>query len=301
VTRRGDSLPPRALAAFLEGEVTRSEAAAIEAHMRGSESARRHLEQLDEIRGSLARLPEATDESQVATMAELWRALEAAPAGRRPQRPRWSCRVRTSAWLGMGACAAFATALLVFGAFSPSRSAFVASPGGSDGDAPASEFLVKAANADPDDRWVSIEVLRIESDGVAAPLSSRGIHAGDKLVFRHANGGPEPFGFLTVFAVDAAKKIHWYYPAYETVGADPVSVSITGDDRAVALPDAIEHQLVAGPLVFYGVFTRAPLRVLDVERSVEAILARQGWNPRMPPRLPIDASGQHIVSATVVP
>jgi len=299
MTRRRDSLPRHALAAYFEGEVTPSEAVDIEAHVRDTASARHHLEQLDEIRRTLGRLPDSSEESDAAAMAELWRAVEAASVAPHSRPSRWSRRLRTRAWLGAGACAALAALLLVRDAASPASSR---SSARSAAEAPAGEFRGKDAAAIPDDRWVHIEVLRVEADGVARPLPGRGIvHAGDRLVFRYASGGPDPFGFLMVFAVDSAKEIHWYYPAYETAGTDPSSVSISGDRRGAALPDAIEHQLPAGPLTFYGVFTRAPLHVFDVERRIEAALALQGWDPGRPPRLPIPASGQHLVDATVAP
>jgi hypothetical protein len=238
-------------------------------------------------------------------MAELWRAVDSAPSARPSPPSRRSRGGRTRAWLGAGACAALAALLLVRDASSPSGSEGSSGSGSSarsGADAPAGEFRGKDAAAVPDDRWVHIEVLHVEADDVARPLPGRGIvHAGDRLVFRYASGGPDRFGFLMVFAVDSAKEIHWYYPAYETAGTDPSSVSISGDHQGAALPDAIEHPLPAGPLTFYGVFTRAPLHVLDVERRVEAMLAQQGWDPRLPPRLPIPASGQHLVGATVVP
>lgn len=280
MTRRQDSLPPHALAAYLEREVTPSEAALIEAHVRDSGSLRRHLEQLEEIRRSLTRVPEPATSDAAATEA-LWRAIDAAPVPRAARAP-WP-GLRAIAGLGAAACAAL-VALLILRA------------------APASEFRSKAAASTPDDRWVHIEVLRVDTDGAARPLPGRGaVHAADRLVFRYANGGPDPFGFLMVFGIDAAGEIHWYYPAYETAGGDPPSLPIQRSGGPVSLPDAIEHELAAGPIVFYGVFTRTALRVLDVERRVETTLAVQGWDPRRPPRLPIEDSGQHLVGATVAP
>lgn len=285
MTRHRDPLPPHALAAYLEGEVTPSETAIIEAHLRDSGAARGRLDQLDEIRRTLARLPEDPDEPLA--QAALWRAVDAAPARPRAVRSPW-----WRALLGFGAAAcATLCAVLLLRAFTPP-----VVPVAHD-----SEFQRKAAAAIPDDRWVHIEVLRVATDGTARPLPGGVVRAGDKLVFRYASGGPDPFGFLMVFAVDAAQDIHWYYPAYETAGSDPASVAIRGDGGAAALPDAIEHPLPAGPLVFYGVFTRTPLRVVDVERRVAATLAREGWHPDLPPRLPIDISGQHLVGALVGP
>jgi hypothetical protein len=280
MTRRQDSLPPHALAAYLEREVTPSEAALIEAHVRDSGSLRRHLEQLDEIRRTLTRVPEPAAPDAAATEA-LWRAIDAAPVPGSAHAP-WP-RLRRIAALGAAACAALVALLILRGV-------------------PASEFRSKAAASVPDDRWVHIEVLRVDPDGAARPLPGRGaMHAGDRLVFRYANGGPDPFGFLMVFGVDAAGEIHWYYPAYEAAGSDPPSLPIQRSSAPMSLPDAIEHELAPGPLVFYAVFTRTALRVVDVEHRSEAPLAARGWDPRQPPRLPIENSGQHLVSAIVTP
>src|SRR6185295_3909313 len=221
------------------------------------------------IRHTLARLPDTVDEALV-DPAELWRALELAPAPRHSRLRGWSRPI----WAVVGAAvgAAVAAVWLMRGSSS-----------GSVAPVPAVaqvEFRAKSAAAEaPGDRWVGIEVMRIDPDDSAHPLPAPGtVRAGDKLVFRYVSGGPAPFGFLMVFAVDAAAQIHWYYPAYETAGADPSSVAIEYDGRGRALPDAIEHALPVGPLVFYAVFTRTPLHVLDVERRMNELVARDGWN-----------------------
>ncbi|HEX3758588.1 MAG TPA: hypothetical protein VHW23_07760 [Kofleriaceae bacterium] len=287
MTKRDDALPPRALAAYLEGEVTPSEARGIEAHLRDSASARRHLEQLDDIRRTLTRLPDGMDEAELAAVEDLRRAIEAAPPAPGARGARRLPRIRVAAWLGAGACAAVAVVLLVRGA---------GAPGGGD-----AEFRARPAAVFPEDRWVGIDVLRVGADGAARPLPGDALHARDGLVFRYVNGGPDPFGFLMVFAIDAAAQIHWYYPAYETADADPMSVPIRSEPRRDALPDVIDHDLRSGPLVFYGLFTRAPLHVVDVEHRVSELVARRGWDPDRPPRLPFDGSGQHVMHAVVIP
>jgi hypothetical protein len=189
------------------------------------------------------------------------------------------------------------------------------------------EFRAKSIAAEaPGDRWAGIDVMRVDREGSAHPLPAPGtVHAGDKLVFRYVSGGPAPFDYLMVFAVDAAAQIHWYYPGYETAGTNPSSIAIEHDGRGRSLPDAIEHDLPTGPLVFYAVFTHAPLHVLDVERGMTELVARDGWNPDLPPRAPVNpvglcpggdraavpcsyglaspiaGVGQHLVRATVVP
>jgi hypothetical protein len=322
MTRRSDRLAPGALAAYLEGEVTPSEAAATEAHLRDSGRARRELAQLDDIRRTLARWPDELDEATV-DPAALWQARET-PAAARGGRPRrWSAPI----WAAMGAVAGAAIAVLVLTRGAPSatpgssidsRGAPAAAPGSKidpPGGRPAAppagppgasemvaqaEFRAKNAAVTPaDDRWVHIDVLEVDRDGAARQRGE--LRTGAPLVLRYASGGPDPFGFLMVFAVDAAAQLHWYYPAYEAAGADPRSIAIERDGRVRPLPDAIEHDLPAGPLVFYAIFSRAPLRVLDVERAMAEQITREGWDPEHPARAPLPGTGQHVVRETVAP
>jgi hypothetical protein len=136
---------------------------------------------------------------------------------------------------------------------------------------------------------------------VARSLAPGGaLSADDGLVFRYTNLGPEPFGYLMVFGIDAAREVHWYFPAYEVAGSDPASLPVQRGGTNVTLPDVIHHKLAAGRLAVYAVFTREPLQVLAVERDLAALFARGAWDPAAPPRLPFAGSGQDVVRANVV-
>lgn len=286
--KRRDPLAPCALAAFLEGEVTRSEAAQIEAALTGDATARQQLAQLREIQTALGTVPDEL--AGVDLVAGVRCAIAADRAAHSPPASRTWWRG------GLVAAMAVAAALLV-----------IARLPGAPRPAPPSraidEFRAKAA--DPGgamDRWVRVDAFRVQSDGAARPLGATGgtLRSGDGLVFRYTDVSREPFGYLMIFAIDAAREIHWYYPAYEAASTDPASLAIEPGGSEVGLSDAIRHDLRPGPLVIYAVFTRAPMRVLDVERRLREQIARADWDPAAPPRAPVPDSAQDVVHASVI-
>jgi uncharacterized membrane protein YphA (DoxX/SURF4 family) len=302
VSRRPEPLSSRTLAAFLEGEVTRSEAAEIEAQLRDCAVSRRRLDRLDELRGALTAVPEELDGVDlidgvrqaiaaapplggVDVVDDVRRVIAVAP-------PREDVRARRTVWRRTATFAAAAVVMAVVAGVAVWRSA---------GPAPVEEG-VRAKSAAPgvaEDRWVGIDVFRLGDDGLARPLGNAAqLRSGDGLVLRYTNLGREPFGYVMVFAVDAARAVHWYYPAYEVAGSDPTSVGIQRGN-SIALEDAVRHDLPPGPLIIYGLFTRAPLGVGAVERTVAAVIAHGDWDAAAPPRLPIEGSGQHIVRIDV--
>jgi hypothetical protein len=283
MSSRSEPLSSRTLAAFLESEVTRSEAAEIEAQLRDCAVSRRRLDRLDELRGALSRLPEELD--GVDLVDGVRQAIAVA-------RPRDDLRARHAMWRRSAGFAAAAMVVAVVAGLAVWRSA---------GHARVEEG-VRAKSSAPgvaEDRWVGIEAFRVGEDGTARPLGDAAqIRSGDGLVLRYTNLGREPFGHVMVFAVDAARAVHWYHPAYEVAGSDPSSVAILRGS-SVALADAVHHDLPPGPLVIYGLFTRAPIGVVAVERAVAAVIAHGDWDAAAPPRLAIEGSGQHIVRLDV--
>ncbi|HSR97409.1 MAG TPA: hypothetical protein VLM79_10185 [Kofleriaceae bacterium] len=279
--KRRDPMAPHALVAFLEGEVTRSEAARIESELADSAVARRRLAQLREIRSSLTELPDEL--AGVDLVAGVRQAIAKTPA------PAPARRV----WLRGGLFAAMAVValtLVIARQLATPREA-------------ADEFRVKSADpAAAEDRWVRIDVFRVNRDGAARPLGATGgaLQSGDGLVFRYTDVSPEPFGYLMIFAIDAAHEIHWYYPGYEAAGSDPASLAIRSRGSDIALADAIHHDLRPGPLVIYALFTRQPLRVLDIEQRLREQVARPDWDPAAPPRAPVPGSAQDVVHARVI-
>jgi hypothetical protein len=292
-------LSDKTLLAYLEGEVTQSQAAAIEAALADAPADRRRLERLREMLGHLAGAPDELDQIDLVPAVRGAIAAMPAPAARRRQ---------TWPFLAMAA-----VMLLAAGSLVASRLAGSAADQG--------EFRAKAAGPDTpaaaNDRWVNVTAYRVAANAPAGaepePLGAR-MRTGDGLLFSFDNLGPKPFGYLMIFAVDRAGEVYWFYPAYEQAGADPASLDIRGHirgqgrgstpaegQRAVELPDLIRHGFPAGPLAIYGVFTRAPLRVSRVEASIAALVRAGAWDASRPPRLALPDAGQEVAAVKVEP
>src|SRR5262245_54158409 len=236
---RGHDLPIESLAAYLEGEVTASESAALEAQLAEMPAARRRLAQLRDTRDALgAPIPELEG-------------IDLAPAvGRALRAPAAAPRQRGRFWAGF----------LTAGALAAAMGAVALWPRSSD------EFRPKSASADGDragegDRWAGVQVYRVDGSGEPQRLGDR-VSAREGLLFSYTNLGPQPFEWLMIFAVDGRGEVRWFYPAYESPGTNPASIGIKPGEAEVALSDAVYHDLAAGPLVLYGVFSHRPLRVL---------------------------------------
>jgi hypothetical protein len=75
---------------------------------------------------------------------------------------------------------------------------------------------------------------------------------------------------VMLFALDARGDVHWFYPAFLDPGADPQSILVGAQPQVQSLPDGITPDNPAvGPLRFVGVFSKAPLLVSEVERSIQ--------------------------------
>lgn len=272
------------LGAYLEQEVTPTEARLIETRLADSASARRRLHELSSIRDALsAPLPEAERTDLVGSIHKAMVAAQAKP------RPRiWLASRRL--WLPTGLAVA---ALALFGIFSPSLRRLVGLEAGTTSD-DSSAFRARSAGTPGEaERWVGLRIYRKSEPGTPEVLRER-MRAKDGLLFAYTNVGPRPFAFLMIFAVSMAGDVYWFYPEFRQAEGDPSSIRIQESESDVELPDLVHQTLTAGRLSFYGLFTRTPLRVSEVERAVQ--------KQRAPgQRLPILGSAQRIVTTEVVP
>jgi hypothetical protein len=275
--RRAEPMKPRMLAAYLEGEVTPSEASTIEAELAESAGTRRRLSRLREIGEALsAPIPEVERVDLVVP----WRRVVADRA-----RAPWGGWRRIP---GMLAVAAAIVAVAVVARRPPSA-----------GERPpmrtsVDEFRAKsAAPGNNRERWSGIRVYRVDGGGEARRLADR-LHASDGLVFSYTNLGPAPLEHLMVFGIDARGTVLWFYPAYDREDENPESISIEKGGADVPLPDIIRNDLAPGPLAIHAVFSDRVLRVLEVEA-----LLRDHPDPMAP--LPLAGVVEHIVAAVVEP
>lgn len=252
------------LAAYLEGELTASEAMQLGAALARCADAQRRLCQLREIRTRL-RSPDPELEG-VDLSAGIQRMIGA---------PRRVPALR--AWLGALSIAGLAAAFALV-ARAPH----------------AAEFRAKSAapyRANAPQASVQLHRLRDRARPEPAPLVLR---PRERLLFSYVNRGARPFAYLMVFAVDAAGQVRWFEPAYVQQGTDPEAMRIQSQERAQLIPDVIEQAFAPGALVIYALFTHAPLRV----STVEGWLATQG-NARL--ALPLTDAELQVIERTVEP
>lgn len=241
----------RFLVAYLEGEVTASERAAIEAELEESASARRMLGELEAVTALLGAPAPELEAMDLAGRVQ--------GALRRPSSPRAATPVKPSAWksrsmtLAVGLAAALGVGLLLVR--SPER---------------PEEFRAKSnASAGIESRrWAGVRAYRVAGQKSPEPLGTT-LHASDGLVFSYTNLGAHAFGYLMIFGVDANGDVRWFYPAYLSAAENPQSIPIERNRANVALGEVVEQDFAAGPLTLYALFSDARADVRSIERWVK--------------------------------
>jgi hypothetical protein len=256
------------LAAYLEGEVTPSEAAAIEKQLAASPVAQRQLAELRSIRDVLAE--PGAEARAVDLVPSLTRALDAPPPRRRRPLLLWAG--------GFAAAAGIATMVVAFG-LTGRDPEFRAKSGGAPAHAP--------------ERWAGIQIFRLGAANRPERVADR-ISRSDGLLFSYTNLGPRPFSYLMIFGVDARGEVSWFHPAYERASEDPGSMPARRGEADVALAEVIHHDLPPGPLAVHALFTARPLQV----REIESLLARRGGAARDSLTVPDSVDQVFIVEVT---
>ena len=114
--------------------------------------------------------------------------------------------------------------------------------------------------------------------GAAAPLhEGQLLHPGDGLSFTLYNRSHKSQRVL-LFAVDAQKDVHWFYPAYEDGRSNPGALSLPATPQVTSLSEGVVMEKPAvGKLVLVALFVDRDVRVAEVETAL---------NGRVPERLP---------------
>lgn len=260
---RERAVSPELLAAYVDGDVTPSQASAVARAIEESPELRRRADDLRRITATLSG-PVADLESldvaasvRAATAAIDRQRSEQARSPRLPWFRRWSL-------VGFAATAALAIGLLVV---RPANHG-----AGTDDDAAGVRAKsASAAAASAPERWAGIGVYRVTGGGPPERMGER-ISRDDGLLFTYTNLGARPFAYLMIFAVDGSGQVRWFYPAYQQAGTNPASISIQANAN-VPLAEVVRHPFAAGPATFQALFSRRPLRVEEVE----------AWLARRPP------------------
>lgn len=255
---------------YLEGEVTKRRAAEIDEHLGACRDCRERLESRREMIDSLAEPHE--DLKGLDLVPDVRRLIE--EQGDRPAEPR---RKLPAVSVRIGLLVALAGAVALW--FATARK---------------DEFRIKSAGeaAYEQDRWVGLKAFRAGEGEDPDPLAGR-IGRGDYLLFAYTNQGEKPYPYMMILAVDANKHVRWFYPAYTSEANDPRSIPIGGNVTGAELFEKIHHDLAPGSLWIYGLFTRKPLRVSEVEALVKGLEPGE--------RIPLEDSAQHIQRTVVEP
>ena len=146
----------------------------------------------------------------------------------------------------------------------------------------------------------AIHIFRSVSEHAAEPVGAGPIHAHDGLLFAYTN--PDPgLSHLMVFSVDQDYAVHWYYPAYQHPGEDPIALAILPGATGMELGEEIRHDLRPGPVRVYALFLRGPRRVLEIEAMVRRLIEEPHLPVSRETPLPVPGSVQSSVLLEVEP
>ena len=264
-------ISPKDLAAYLVGEVTRSQAEDIEEHLASCGSCRKELEGLREM---VARIKKPADPAEERDhLPDIRRRIKAGDAGHLPGRRKWPVVAGAIALLAILAAAVY----------------LLLDPGAAE-----DEFRVKSDQppATQQDRWAGIRAFSVGAAGTPATLEDVH-HESDSLVFTYTNLGENPYDFLMIFAVDGKGRVYWFHPAYTRTGEDPQSIGISKGAERIELREKVRHEYPEGKLWIYGLFTNEPMRVSSIEKLLETTAPGE--------RIPLPGSAQHILATEVKP
>jgi hypothetical protein len=224
---------------LVEGSLAAHESAELRRHAGSCLRCARELQRLTALAQGLG---EDVAGGSAARVAErVMERLDGQPGRAAPRRSR--------AWWALPVAAAAAAVLLVW-AGTP-RPDDYASRGGSGGDALR--------------RWTGVQIYRLADPPMRL---AEGAHVTGETAYvvsyRNAQVGRP--AFLLLFALDAQGAVHWLFPAYQKVGEEPSSVVLTPSVERRVLGEAVVLENAApGPMRFFGIVTRRPLRVSEIE------------------------------------
>jgi hypothetical protein len=226
------------------GELTRNESEAVERHVSGCRICRASQAEQRELLDDLAGSAPADDDFVERVMSACETAAPVPPA--RAAFGRWGLLPAAVAAAGVAAL----VALFVGAPFEERRG----------------EWTARGVTTERVGSSVQAFVSHSGLERAPVPLEGAELGPGDGIVVRYSNPSDEP-AFLMVFAVDAAREVHWIHPAYLRVEDDPESVPLASRVQDRLLDEVGEPENPSsGAFQVYALVTRSALRVKQVEK-----------------------------------
>jgi hypothetical protein len=233
------------LIVFREHELGERRAGELRAHVAGCPACRDRLAALARLVGDL-RAPIAPPGPH--SVAHVMRRLDAPP------------RPANRAWPRLGlAIVAAAVAVAVMVRPAPDGGTFTARGGGA---ALAPDHVTAQAI----EREVGTALFAV---GARAELLAAGARVSPSTAFviGYRNLSRSVSLFALVFAVDAAREVHWLYPGFTAAGDDPAAVALaTSDTMRLMSETVVLDRVAAGPLRVIVVISAERLRVSAIEQ-----------------------------------
>lgn len=111
---------------------------------------------------------------------------------------------------------------------------------------------------------VELQVFQV-ADGKAEPVKDR-VADGGELAFSYENRIGR--ARLLVFAVDEARQVYWFFPAWQDRAQDPEAIAIERSEAPRELKEAVTHRYQGDRLTLRAVFTDEAVTVREVERRL---------------------------------
>lgn len=116
--------------------------------------------------------------------------------------------------------------------------------------------------------WVSVYAKPPGSRAIRLEPGER-LPADAGLIFDYTNLDDSDARYMLIAGRDSAGRVHWYHPAFRSEADDPRSVAIEAGVDKQLLDEVLYADHAEGALEVCAAFTKAPLRVRDIDPVVE--------------------------------
>ena len=121
----------------------------------------------------------------------------------------------------------------------------------------------------------ALEVYRLKGGPQRATSP---IDKNEDLAFAYTNPGGAKY--LLVFAVDEARHVYWYYPAWSNAAETPSSISVRPSTTLVELGEGIRHDFQGHQIRVHAVWSDTPMTTREAEAKLTGVTAANehlGW------------------------